>query len=62
MIMKGFSKRNLEQIRKWYLILVRRQCNCATACFAIPDNLKTSLPSIAMIEAELTKELGENDE
>ncbi len=29
---------------------------------SLPDNLKPSLPSIAMIEAELAKELGENDE
>jgi hypothetical protein len=29
---------------------------------SLPDNLKASLPSIEMIEAELARELGENDE
>lgn len=33
--MKGFSKRNLERIRKWYLFYMLKNLNCDTACDAI---------------------------
>jgi predicted nuclease of restriction endonuclease-like (RecB) superfamily len=42
--MKGFSKRNLERIRKWYLFYTLENCNCDTACVAIGQQPVVQLP------------------
>lgn len=42
--MKGFSKRNLERIRKWYLFYTLENRNCDTACVAIEQQPVVQLP------------------
>ena len=64
--MKGFSKRNLEFIRQWYLFYNQRTQIAKQAVSqyqlnkSLPENLKTSLPSVEELERELS-ELGCSD-
>ena len=51
--MKGFSKRNLERIRKWHLFYAERFINCDTACVAIaqqPASQWSESPEVPNVE------------
>jgi predicted nuclease of restriction endonuclease-like (RecB) superfamily len=50
--MKGFSKRNLERIRKWYLFYTPENCNCDTACVAIGQQPVAQLPEPDALQKE----------
>ncbi|WP_442934815.1 DUF1016 N-terminal domain-containing protein [Nitrincola sp. A-D6] len=68
---KGFSKRNLELIRQWYIfwnqdVAITQQAVAQLVLIpwghnqALPENLKSSLPSVEEIEQELARELDDN--
>ncbi|MDD2942422.1 MAG: PDDEXK nuclease domain-containing protein [bacterium] len=42
--MKGFSKRNLEQIRRWHLFYAEGIVDCATGCGIIGQQVAAQLP------------------